>query len=633
MEQSEFIKWSSTVEKRFENIIHAVGMEQFDRIDELLVQLQTCKFKYTRKGDLKRALHWYLTLWQHSLDSFQKVSLMRFRHSYFHLIVAIVKRSEFSLDYTTVVVEKESGYTQLIKMFQDEDVDGIHIGAEIRRYKTLLYNTVSILTRMDLDQDARPPNAISCELDQLQETKQIAEVLAIVFFRLPGQIQMMSVDVIRSMVAKNIYICPASRSPRLHKVERTLINRLDHAAPRCEWKDADKAFIDNNPSLFHWCWIDLGSVKEIAEDAFKAWFARKMHDVFFLNEYIRSISTHVVRVARCEHREIIWETIPAYRHMLRLYVPVVQYAYVWTCKKMSDLMDAAVNDSEYEDALVECKPIYPISHTATKHVFQTSCVLLADRRLLNIWLRLVFENTSVHCPRAVAQCLDRIRYWINAVGMLECGRVDCQHIGPQMALDERDIDFDYFFKALSILLRSNHFEVLRATLEFLYYYLGVFQSDFRERISRFLLEHNMFLSLFLHWSKECRHMFHYLLVFKVFKHPRMKLNIDADKRLGISITSSPDSVEKQKQLTAINVSQSCDEYQTDRKIAMLLDDVIVTLLSSSMSEEPQVLDARVMIYVKPSLEHYHGLLEEYYQSSLHPEYEAPNPTIICQTML
>lgn len=93
------------------------------------------------------------------------------------------------------------------------------------------------------------------------------------------------------------------------------------------------------------------------------------------------------------------------------------------------------------------------------------------------------------------------------------------------------LDMDYLVHHIAILLSSHHIQLLLSTLRFIYNVLDLFDGPRRHTLISKILLHHHFFQLFLHWHHEVRHLFHHILIYRIFVCNRFHLPILTDHLL------------------------------------------------------------------------------------------------------
>lgn len=158
-------------------------------------------------------------------------------------------------------------------------------------------------------------------------------------------------------------------------------------------------------------------------------------------------------------------------------------------------------------------------------------------------------------------------------------------------------DVDYFVNAFAVLMRSSHLHILVKSIVFLYSIIDLFEGQDRQRIVSKLVLHETFFTLFLHWSHEVRHVFHHILVYKLFRCSRWALPCLSDQVLvrpaqvlEPDLSSNGGFLARASELLSLSfdfaTAHAMDEEVSDNSSASAYDRLCAWNDRSSSSESP-----------------------------------------------
>lgn len=128
--------------------------------------------------------------------------------------------------------------------------------------------------------------------------------------------------------------------------------------------------------------------------------------------------------------------------------------------------------------------------------------LLANERLLNKLVHIVFEKTNLFDCATVIKCVELLDGYFSFLE--SSGR-----------FFPTTFNYAYFFVGIKKILESDHCFTVSKTLLLIYKHFNLFSFDFRRDIT-FLLLGKSFFRMFLNWSNNVRVVFHHLLVFRIY---------------------------------------------------------------------------------------------------------------------
>eukprot|EP00823_Brevimastigomonas_motovehiculus_P008545 TRINITY_DN784_c5_g3_i1.p1 TRINITY_DN784_c5_g3~~TRINITY_DN784_c5_g3_i1.p1 ORF type:complete len:1211 (+),score=380.70 TRINITY_DN784_c5_g3_i1:67-3699(+) len=171
--------------------------------------------------------------------------------------------------------------------------------------------------------------------------------------------------------------------------------------------------------------------------------------------------------------------------------------------------------------------------------------MIRERDTLTFFVRAALGTTPANDREIINKVLDLMDVWFRAIRPPSTEEEDWAGATGLMAPLPDTFCFPFFFNAIAILLKSEHYQILLKSLTFLYTHFGHFFGEQRLEFARCLLFDN-FYRLFLHWCPEVRKLFHYILIFKLKRsYPAAVLSSPASSSSSVSscsqITSSSES--------------------------------------------------------------------------------------------
>ncbi len=172
---------------------------------------------------------------------------------------------------------------------------------------------------------------------------------------------------------------------------------------------------------------------------------------------------------------------------------------------------------------------------SVKTVMQQSCWLLKTAPDLSyICILALFEVTNVNNSKSVGTCLSQLEDWLRQLTELNLDvaamtiRGATQRSSSLSSLQQQEFSW---ITAIKILLKHDHYEILKRTLLFVYNILGMIVSDdIRTRMLKVLIRRHF--SLFLHWHSDVRNYYHHILVYKIMPSThRLRLYSHSDRLL------------------------------------------------------------------------------------------------------
>eukprot|EP00923_Selenidium_pygospionis_P019846 GHVN01034544.1.p1 GENE.GHVN01034544.1~~GHVN01034544.1.p1 ORF type:complete len:1561 (-),score=256.45 GHVN01034544.1:395-5077(-) len=217
-------------------------------------------------------------------------------------------------------------------------------------------------------------------------------------------------------------------------------------------------------------------VKNLSKKAPEGWtekFSKRGNPFFFfLEHWSKHIFQEVIHSTRKEF--IRWQYIPGYPILLK-----------------GLLLEMRTRDvTKYPDALLNC-----------------SGAMLANERVLSVFIKILFTRTSVFHSAAVFSAMNYVDYWIQVLTMRK------KPLPP-------NFDFHFLRKGLDILLGCDMCLNVAKAIWFIYKNLPVFSGHHLKIILIDLMINKYFAMLFLNWSWLVRKCFMWFLLYRVYEGVR-----------------------------------------------------------------------------------------------------------------
>ena len=135
---------------------------------------------------------------------------------------------------------------------------------------------------------------------------------------------------------------------------------------------------------------------------------------------------------------------------------------------------------------------------------ETSCALLYNEKILNIFVTIVFKKTPAFDSQLVNSALDIVASWFTT-------------LYKNKTLIPPQFDYMFFFKAIQILIDLDHGMSTAKCIWLLYKILHVIPVSQRTNLLRQLLSSKKFYHYFFHWSYNVRMVFYYLYFFQFYQ--------------------------------------------------------------------------------------------------------------------
>ena len=136
-----------------------------------------------------------------------------------------------------------------------------------------------------------------------------------------------------------------------------------------------------------------------------------------------------------------------------------------------------------------------------KSLIQTSVNLLANEKLINILISVIFEKTHSLDSNEVMKSLEIVGRYLAA-------------LTRSKKLLPPTFNYLYFFKAIKILLEGDFSLAIVKVLVIIYNNYENFNIEFRKNMSLYLLG-KVFFKLYMHWSNAVRNTFYHILILKI----------------------------------------------------------------------------------------------------------------------
>ncbi|KAF8823047.1 hypothetical protein IE077_000056 [Cardiosporidium cionae] len=198
---------------------------------------------------------------------------------------------------------------------------------------------------------------------------------------------------------------------------------------------------------------------------------RSRGSIFFC--FLEHWSKHVYQAI--PRKELLqWHSLPGYKALLK--------ALLLEMKQREVI--------KYPDSLLNC-----------------SGAMLANERLLSVFIKVLFLRTSVYQTSAVFSALNYVDYWLQVLNLRR------QLLPP-------NFDFKFLKKGLDIILSSDICLNVAKGLWFMYKNLPVFQGDMLRVIIIELMLNKCFIRTFLNWSWLVRRCYMWFLLYRICEGTR-----------------------------------------------------------------------------------------------------------------
>ncbi|TMW55755.1 hypothetical protein Poli38472_010637 [Pythium oligandrum] len=139
--------------------------------------------------------------------------------------------------------------------------------------------------------------------------------------------------------------------------------------------------------------------------------------------------------------------------------------------------------------------------------------------LIKDWMMAVLQNTNAVVPHNVALCLQYLEQLLTRFPEYFRGDVPTH--------DGSSVDNTTLVRVFGVLLRSEHFQVLKATELFLLKHFAKFSLTLRQDLIGIFA--NEFKRLFLHWHRDVRFCYFHILLYLTYPGNRMVLCAKSDE--------------------------------------------------------------------------------------------------------
>ncbi|CDW81936.1 duf1765 domain containing protein [Stylonychia lemnae] len=156
---------------------------------------------------------------------------------------------------------------------------------------------------------------------------------------------------------------------------------------------------------------------------------------------------------------------------------------------------------------------------------ETTCAMLYNEKLLNIFVTIVLKKTHAFDTPAVSSALDLIASWFTTINRNK------QLLPPQF-------DYMLLFKAIKILMDLDHGMSTAKCIWLLFKITHIIPVKQRSAMLQEILSHEKFFHYFFHWSYNVRMVFYYFYFFQLY-HTLMprKEGVAGDLTDGQGLTS------------------------------------------------------------------------------------------------
>eukprot|EP01102_Stenamoeba_stenopodia_P008063 TRINITY_DN2288_c0_g1_i1.p1 TRINITY_DN2288_c0_g1~~TRINITY_DN2288_c0_g1_i1.p1 ORF type:complete len:583 (-),score=111.95 TRINITY_DN2288_c0_g1_i1:11-1759(-) len=476
-ESSPFPPWS-TVERRvrgFRDFLllikgRAEAKQAAQNVIELLPLFEHERFdltgEYHETFDYVRTM--LLDIWQYLLFNLDNVTSPD-ANNFYKAIAFIMRRREF--DVTNLRIDPDS--FELAQGTTDKEL------SIARRYRHLLYSTQGLVSKK-LSVIAQNLATGKTQGPPLLVYAFFAKVLAINYFRLMG----LSRTLLGAIV--------------LNEPEQDFVKEVVEATEKnfLEAEQDMSVLIPAYPNIFQWnqyhsVLAHLDSEDEQLRNCPKEWLEefRKRDLLFFLfvTEWVNLVKQSTNNLQPAKNSSIPQRSSKVCKwYSIKGYKEIVQ-ATLFTMKS-KDL-------AYFNRVLTDC----------------LSSLVSVEPALINFYMYFTFSRTNVYETTAVMETLSYVDVWFKEI----------------MKADKRlsnDFDVNYFCKAISIMIETEHHQLILRVLTLIYNYAEIFSGKItRKTLLIDVLLKQYFFKLFLHWESSIRNAYQQIIVFKMLRERRSRL--------------------------------------------------------------------------------------------------------------
>ncbi|CEM08695.1 unnamed protein product [Vitrella brassicaformis CCMP3155] len=303
------------------------------------------------------------------------------------------------------------------------------------------------------------------------QKKYLSIFLCTAYFRLPHFRE----DLLGGLLTKE------EREMQIEEWRGTEYNLFDPALSRLEkWVDRTDLQVVLDWGAFHRnlrSYFGEGSLEEAAASLTKPkgdeWKERicKRGTAFF--SFLEHWSKHVYQLVP-NKQSLRWHLIAGYATLLKGLLLEMKYREV----------------TKYPDSMLN-----------------SSGAMLANERLLSVFIKILFLKTSAYHPPSVFSAMNYLDYWMQVLSLRN------QPLPP-------NFDFHFLLKGLDILVGCDMCLNVAKGLWFIYKNLSVFQGTHLRGIVLDLLINKYFIVLFLNWSWLVRKCYIWFLLYRVCEAAR-----------------------------------------------------------------------------------------------------------------
>jgi hypothetical protein len=185
---------------------------------------------------------------------------------------------------------------------------------------------------------------------------------------------------------------------------------------------------------------------------------------FFVMYWVKYVEQTLI-----QSENVKWNYLPNYNDIIRVFLSEMKRRPLF----------------EYPDSLVE-----------------TSIRLLANEKLLNKMIKILFEKTNLYNCVSVIKCVEMIDKYFTF--LMSTGRSI-----------PTTFNYTYFFSGIRNILESQHCFAVAKCLLMIYTNYDLLSFDCRRDFTFYLMG-KAFFRLFLNWSSNVRTVFHHLFVFRIY---------------------------------------------------------------------------------------------------------------------
>jgi len=246
-----------------------------------------------------------------------------------------------------------------------------------------------------------------------------------------------------------------------------------------------------------------------------------------------------------------------------------------------------------------------------KSLMECSFLLLRiEPNLITNYVKFTFSNTKVTDVLAVSESLSRIGKWFKAL-------LDWNLKLP------KSFDCNFFSIGIDMIIGMDHYQTLPKLLALIYNFSEIFTHQQRKSIFGEILITKRFFELFLHWDVNIRHTFHQLIIFRMLRADRGRLQKKGFKVGELEQKENEDNVTIKRKRRKISKS----DFATDTLLFSLLEErlkqIHLQAVNENKKEENLLFPVSLEVYVPTAIYEYKRFLSTYWEWELSGQDKVP----------